>query len=136
MKIIRFGVSMEEKLLRSFDDYIKRKKYPNRSEAIRDLIRGILVKMEWRSNEPVAGVISMVYDHHKRELVNTLMRIQHRWGEYIISTQHIHLDHGNCLEIVAAKGSAAQLTKLYDEIKAVKGVKHASFSPTTLGKKI
>jgi len=135
-KVIRFGVSLEEGLLEKFDRRRKDKKYSNRSEAIRDLIREDLVKVEWELNGEVVGVITLVYDHHKRELVNKLMDIQHDFGKVIISAQHIHLDHNNCLEIIALCGFPKEAQKLSDSLKSVKGVKHGTLSMSTTGKNI
>ena len=102
-EIIRFGVSLEKNLLQRFDRLIRGKKYTNRSEAIRDLIRQEMVKKEWEEGGEVAGAITFIYDHHKRDLLNRIMDLQHDYQKIIISTQHIHLDHDNCLEIVAVK---------------------------------
>ncbi len=135
-KIIRFGVSLEQGLLEKFDQCRKSKKYTNRSEAIRDLIREDLVKAEWGDDKEIVGTITLTYDHHKRELVNKLMDIQHDFGKIIISTQHIHLDHNNCLEIIAVQGSPKEAQKLADSLKSVKGVKHGTLSMSTTGKDI
>ena len=135
-EIVRFGVSLEKELLHKFDSLIGEKKYPNRSEAIRDLIRENLVKREWVKGEKVAGVIALVYDHHKRELVNTLTDIQHHYHSLIISTQHIHLDEDNCLEVVVVRGKPKEVESLADRLKATKGVKHSSLIMTTVGKQI
>lgn len=135
-KLSRFGVSMEEELLSRFDGYMRRKGYKNRSEAIRDLIRGVFVAQEWQENEKVAGSLLVVYDHHRRDLVETLLGIQHGVQEQIISTQHIHLDHHNCLEIIVVRGRARRIQNLYDRIRALKGIKHASLSMATTGTKI
>jgi CopG family nickel-responsive transcriptional regulator len=135
-KLVRFGVSLEEGLLNRFDLYLKGKKYTNRSEAIRDLIRHGLVMKEWQEESEVAGTITMIYDHHKRELVNKLMDIQHNLGKIIISTQHIHLDHHNCLEIIAVKGRPAKAQELADTLRAIKWVKHATLSMSSTGKGI
>ena len=132
--LFRFGVSLEKKLLDEFDTLIKRKNYSNRSEAFRDLIRQELVKEEWTKGGEVVGAVTLVYDHHKRELVNKLTDIQHDFQGTIISTQHIHLDHDNCLELIAVKGSAANITKLADTLKSVKGVKHGTLSMSSTGK--
>ncbi len=135
-KIIRFGVSLEQGLLEKFDQRRKSKKYTNRSEAIRDLIREDLVKAEWGDDKEIVGTITLIYDHHKRELVNKLMDIQHDFGKTIISAQHIHLDHNNCLEIIAVEGSPKEAQKLADSLKSAKGVKHGTLSMSTTGKDI
>ena len=132
--LFRFGISLEKKLLDEFDALIKRKNYSNRSEAFRDLIRQELVKEEWTKSGEVVGAITLVYDHHKRELVNKLIDIQHDFQGTIVSTQHIHLDHDNCLELIAVKGPAADITKLADTLKSVKGVKHGTLSMSSTGK--
>ena len=136
-KIKRFGVSMEGRLLEQFDSYIAINNYENRSEAIRDLIRKELVEQEWaKTNEEVARAIVIVYDHHKREVVDKLLDIQHNFHELIISSQHIHLDHDNCLEIIVVRGRMAQVNDLAAKLKSIKGVKHASLTKSTLGKNI
>lgn len=136
MPLIRFGVSIEKDLLEKFDRCIKDKKYTNRSEAFRDLIRQELVQKQWQGNDETAGAITLIYNHHKRELVNKLMDIQHDFGRIIISAQHIHLDHDNCLEIIAVKGNPRQAEKLADSLKSVKGVKHGTLSMSATGEGI
>ncbi len=131
----RFGVSMENELLSSFDAYILSQGYKNRSEALRDLIRSSFVKEEWKKNESVAGAILLVYDHHRRELVDKLLDIQHDFQKLIVSTQHIHLDHHHCMEIIVVKGKAHMIQKLHDGLKASKGVKHVALSMTTEAKR-
>ena len=135
-KIFRFGVSLEKDLLDSFDRLIKERNYTNRSEAIRDLIRQELVKKQWQRGREIAGAIIFIYDHHKRELLNRITDIQHDFQKIIISTQHIHLDHNNCLEIVAIKGNPKEAEKLLDQLRSTKGVKHAALSMSTTGKGI
>ena len=135
-QVARFGISLDKELLSRFDQRRKIKKYSNRSEAIRDLIREDLVKAEWQDDKEIAGAITLIYDHHKRELVNKLMDIQHDFGNLIISSQHIHLDHNNCLEIIAVQGSPKDVQKLADSLKSVKGVKHGTLTMSTTGKEI
>lgn len=135
-KIFRFGVSLEKDLLDSFDWLIKERNYTNRSEAIRDLIRQELVKRQWQKGREIAGAIIFIYDHHKRELLNRITDIQHDFQKIIISTQHIHLDHNNCLEIVAIKGGPKEAERLSDQLRSTKGVKHTTLSMSTTGKEI
>lgn len=134
MSLVRFGVSVEEELLGRFDRLIQKEAYPNRSEAIRDLIRRHLVQKEWKSNREVAGTITLVYDHHRRKLLNILTDIQHDYHHHIISTQHIHLDHDNCLEVVIVKGKPKEIEDLAHRLKSTKGVKCGSLSMATTGK--
>ena len=134
--IVRFGVSLEKELLEKFDILIKKKKFPNRSEAIRDLIRENLVKREWVEGKEIAGAITLVFDHHKRDLVNILTDIQHDFHTLIISSQHIHLDHDNCLEIIVVRGKPTEVRELADKLRATKGVKYGSLSIATTGKEL
>ena len=133
-ELIRFGVSLEKELLQKFDRHIKKENYANRSNAIADLIRDKLIKQEWAEDKEVAGAIIMVFDHHQRDLVNNLTNIQHDYHMYIISSQHVHLDHDNCFEIAVVKGKPNQLEELANKLKSAKGVKHASLSLATTGK--
>ena len=132
--LFRFGISLPKDLLDKFDKITKAKNYSNRSEAFRDLIRQELVKQEWLKGDAIAGAITLIYDHHKRELVNKLTEIQHDHQKIIISTQHIHLDHDNCLEIIAVRGHPQEAQKLADTLKSVKGVKHGTLSMSSTGK--
>lgn len=134
--LVRFGISTEKDLLAQFDSLIKRKGSANRSKAFSDLVRQELVKKEWTEGGDVAGAVIMIYDHHRRELVNTLMDIQHDFNKVILSAQHIHLDHDNCLEIVAIRGAADIVRKLADTLKAVKGVKHTTLGMSSTGKRL
>lgn len=133
-KLSRFGVSLEGELLRKFDAFIGAEGYSNRSKAIADLIRKEFVSEVFAKGGTVAGAVTIVYNHHKREVVNKLLDIQHDHGTIIISAQHVHLDHDNCLEIIAVKGLGAKVKELADALKAVKGVKHSTLSVTTSGK--
>ena len=134
--LIRFGVSLEKELLDRFDKLLREKNYPNRSEAIRDLIREDLVRKEWIGGKEVAGAITLVYDHHKRELVSKLTDIQHTFYDVIISTQHIHLDPANCLEIVVVKGRPRKVEELAQKLRSTKGVKHGSLTMATTGREL
>ena len=134
--LFRFGISIDKNLLDKFDRLIREKKYTNRSEAFRDLIREELVKKEWTEGKEVAGAITFIYDHHQRDLLSKIVDIQHHFQEIIISTQHIHLDHENCLEIVAVKGNSREVQKLADTLKSVKGVRHGILSMSSTGKEI
>jgi CopG family nickel-responsive transcriptional regulator len=131
-KLYRFGVSLEKKLIDAFDSHIRKQNYQNRSEAIRDLIRNELVKKQWVGGGTVAGVIVMTYSHHKRELVSKMLDIQHDFQELVISTQHIHLSHHNCLEIIATKGKAGKIEELAAKLKSLVGVKHVNLSISSL----
>lgn len=132
-KLVRFGVSLEGELLRRFDAFIGAEGYSNRSKAIADLIRKEFVGDVFAKGGVVAGAVTLVYDHHKREVVNKLLDMQHDHGGIIISAQHVHLDHDNCLEIIAVKGPGAKVKALANSLKAVKGVKHSTLSVTSAG---
>ena len=132
--IVRFGISLENELLDNFDNLIKRRKYSNRSEAIRDLIRQELLKKDLEEDREVAGAITFIYDHHQRNLLNKIIDVQHDYQDIIQSSQHVHLDHHNCLEIIAVKGNSKEVNKLSDTLKALKGVMHGSLSMSGTGK--
>jgi len=127
---------VDSKLIERFDTKIKTEKCPTRSKAIGDLIRASLVKDEWKYGEEVAGAIVLLYDHHKRNIVEKITDLQHDYNDNIISTQHIHLDHDNCLEIVAVKGKANRIKEIESVLKSVKGLKHCSLAATSTGKEL
>jgi len=131
--LVRFGVSIEDELLQRFDEEIEKKGYSNRSEAIRDLIREQIVEEEWQSDEETVGTITIVYDHHTRDLSSNLTHLQHSFEGDIKSVLHIHLDHHNCLEVLVVQGSGRMLQQFADQLVATKGVKHGKLTMTTTG---
>ncbi|PLX12011.1 MAG: nickel-responsive transcriptional regulator NikR [Marinilabiliales bacterium] len=128
MSVVRFGVSLEKEILKELDDFVNKNHFANRSQAIRSLISTNLAKKDWEENQDVAGAISLVYDHHKRDLLNKLADIQHDYFDIILSAQHFHLDHDNCLEIIAVKGKAFKLKDLANKLIAIKGIQHGTLS--------
>jgi len=134
--LIRFGVSIEDELLKKFDKFISDKNYSNRSEAIRDLIRKNLVEKEWQEKGEVAGGIAIVFDHDKRELANKILDVQHDFHDVIISSQHVHLDEHNCLEVITVKGEVKDVEKLASTLQSLKGVQHCTVARATTGKKL
>ncbi len=136
-KLVRFGVSMEQSLLRKFDELIERKGYENRSEAIRDLVRAELVKRSWRkSRARQVAVLSIVYEHEHGDLMHRLMHFQHEHEELIISSMHIHMDYDNCMEVLILRGQSVQIEKFAQSILSIKGVKYGQLMHGTTGKEI
>lgn len=134
---IRFGVSLGSTLLKQFDDLCSLRGYHNRSEAVRDLIRKALVEEEWRDDETeAAATLTLVYDHHKSDLAQRLMEVQHDAHHLIITTQHIHLDHDNCLEVLILKGPSIDIRRLAESLTSIKGVMFGKLSLATTGKNL
>ena len=126
----RFGVSLEDNLLKSLDDFVLKNKFPNRSRAIRHFIKANLIDNKWKDNKEVAGAIILVYDHHQRDLQAMSTDVQHRYYKLILSTQHVHLDHNNCIETITVKGKAKELKELSDSLISLKGMQHGKLVMT------
>ena len=136
-KVTRFGVSLEDVLLRRFDTLLERIGYKNRSEAIRDLIRDRLVKQDWKDEDKeIIGILSLVYDHEKSEVTEKLNHIQHQHIGAIVSSTHIHLDSHNCLEVVILKGKSREIERISDLLQSTRNVKHGSLLRTTTGEEL
>jgi len=137
--LVRFGISMDDHLLNQFDELIQKRGYSNRSEAIRDLVREQLVQEEWSEedqSEETVGTITLIFDHHKRELMDHLTKHQHQHHNSVISSMHVHLDHDNCLEVLAVRGTAHDIKKLASDLISRKGVKHGKLAMTSMGKNL
>lgn len=131
-QLVRFGVSIAEDLLDKFDAVIRARNYPTRSKAIEDFVRQTIVESKIsKDTAEVVGSVDIVYDHHRRELLNKLTDIQHDFHEIILSSQHIHLDRHNCFEIIIVRGKKNVIEKLSNLIKSAKGVKHSSMRIVT-----
>jgi CopG family nickel-responsive transcriptional regulator len=124
----RFTISLEERLARQFDDYIRTHGYTNRSEAVRDLIRVRLAGEQLGEGESghCVATLSYVYNHHELDLARRLMEVQHQHHELTLATQHVHIDHDNCLETVMLAGPAQQVAALARGVMAERGVRHGN----------
>jgi len=134
--LVRISMSLENSLLENFDEYVENQGYPTRSEAIKALMRQSLSEQAWTQNQLVAGSVTLVYDHHRQGIVKRLMDVQHDFGAVIVSTQHVHLDHHHCLEIIVVKGKASLIRELVGVFKSMKGVKHNSPVMVSVGKSL
>jgi len=133
-KLSRFSLSMSSDLVRQLDAMVAARGYANRSQAVADLVRDRLV--DWHAEagkQEIAGTITLVYDHHKRDLQAHLTDIQHDYGHLILSALHVHLDHHACMEALAVRGCAADVRRLADRLLTAKGVKHGRLTVTTTG---
>jgi len=123
-KVIRFGVSIEEDLLEGFDALIEKKGYANRSEALRNLIRGMLLDAEIQEQPEteVIGTLTLVYDHDHGDLTNRLVDLQHKYHHRIISTLHVHIDEHSCLEVLIVRGRNDEIHQISDFLIGTRGV--------------
>ncbi|MFH1522586.1 MAG: nickel-responsive transcriptional regulator NikR [Patescibacteria group bacterium] len=136
-KLTRFSISIENSLLKRFEEKIYKKGYKNRSQAIADLIKKDLVKEEWSDKDKeVAGTITLVYDHHQKTVLDRLLNLQHNFHKTIISTTHIHLDKENCLEVLVVKGKPKEIKIMADKLISIKGIKYGDLSTATTGKNL
>lgn len=133
--ITRFSVSFPLALADDLDGMVKQKGYESRSHALAEMVRDRLVEhREQNSGQEIAGTITLVYDHHKKNLQEALTSIQHDHHDSIISSMHVHLDHDNCLEVLVVRGKSKNLRAIADTLIAAKGVKHGKLTITTTGK--
>lgn len=133
--VARFSISLPAELAEQLDRMVAQKGYDNRSLAVADMIRAHLVEHQQQfDDKEIAGTITLLYDHHKQHVQAALTDIQHDHHEVILATLHVHLDHHNCLEVLAVRGQAAPIKRIADELIAAKGVKHGKLTVTSTGK--
>ncbi len=133
-QLSRIGVSLEEDLLKEFDQLIARRGYANRSEAFRDLIRDALLAQIVDSNRPLVGTLTLVYDHHVPNLSQKLTEAQHGAGAMVLAATHVHLDHHYCLEVIIMKGRSRDIQGIADRMLALRGVELGKLVLTNSGK--
>ncbi len=137
MGVVRFGVSIPERLIAAFDKRIRERGYRNRSEAVRDMMRDYLVEGEWERHDGlVVGTITVVYDHGTRELTQVLTELQHQAHGSVACSTHVHLDEHNCLEVIVVKGTSSAVRQMADRLISTRGVKHGKLVCTTTGRAI
>ncbi len=129
---IRFTVSLPENLLNELDTNVTTKGYASRSEFIRDLIREKMTDEQWQKGDgEVAGVLTIIYDHHQRGLTEKLIAVQHSDSAHILCNTHVHVDHHNCLETIIIKGKAEAINDIALKIGGLKGVKFSKLTKTS-----
>lgn len=130
----RYTVSVPSSLMEAFDELVQRRRhYTNRSEALRDLMRSALVDERWAvDDDPVMGTVTVVYDHHQRELSRRLTALQHHAHDMVVCTTHVHLDHHHCLEVIVLRGRAARVKEMADALIGTRGVLHGKLVCTAV----
>jgi CopG family nickel-responsive transcriptional regulator len=128
--LVRFGVAMENSLLTELDAIVEARG-TTRSEILRDLVRAEVSKQKVRKGEPAVASLTLVYDHHVRDLTERLTDLQHGLGDAIRSTMHVHLDHDHCLEVIVMRGAADVLKDAAQRMLATRGVKHGGLEIVT-----
>lgn len=125
-ELVRFGVSIDQDLLENYDRLIAERGYATRSEALRDLIREALIqqRIETQSEINALGSLTLVYDHHARNLAQEMGEIQHDFHENILSVMHLHVSHDDCLEIIALRGVISEIAELSNRLLSLKGIKN------------
>lgn len=124
MSIKRFGVSLEENLLESLDQYVDENGFANRSQAIRFLIEKNVAEKKWQCNHIVAGTIIIMYDQEKQAITARIAGIEQDYQDVILSSSQYYVNQNFCLHIVTVMGTAHRLTELSDKLTAIKGIKH------------
>ncbi|HOO66336.1 MAG: nickel-responsive transcriptional regulator NikR [Bacteroidales bacterium] len=132
MSVIRFGVSLEKELLELLDNFVEENLFSNRSQAIRHLISSSLAEKKWHCSNEVTGSVTILYDRQKRGVMEQLAGIRHSHDPLILSMQQHMIDHNQCLELVAVRGRAADLTDLADRLRSVRGVRFARLTMTRI----
>jgi len=134
--VVRVGISLEPDMLAEFDRLIEREGYPNRSEAIRDLIRKKLdeEKLKEMPEGTVVGTLTILYDHHRTDIGSRLIDLQHHHIKEIVSTLHVHIDRDRCLEVLVMRGRAGEVRRVADRLRAMKGVLRGEYIVTPVRK--
>lgn len=132
----RLSFTIEKPLLQKMEKLMKRSRFTNRSEFIRDLIRSRLVEDEWEHNEEALGTITLIYDHDTRQLSDKLTSLQHEHHHAVMATTHIHLDHHLCAEMIMCRGRAHILRELSEQLGQQKGVLHSKLAMSSTGKQL
>ncbi len=135
-QLVRVSFSIEDGLYRRLEALLRRHGVENRSEYLRDLIRDRLVEQEWKDDDESVGTITLVYDHHARQLSERLLDLQHRHHDAILATTHVHLDSHLCVEAIIARGRASQLAEIADTLRRQRGVLHSRLSMSTTGREL
>ena len=135
-ELVRMSISIDRSLYDRLEELVAESDYANRSEFIRDLIRSRMVEKRWQRNRQAVGTITLIYDHHRRQLPDRLTHLQHHFHREILASMHVHLDEELCVEAILAKGRPRRIRELVNRLQREKGVLHASLSMGAVGPEI
>ena len=122
-KVVRTAISLEPDLLRLLDRWVRQRYSPSRSDAIRALIRKELSDLTLADPEADAlGVVALLYRHSTPNVLARLTEAEHRWGEHVRSTTHIHLASDVCAEVVVLLGRRREIDAATEDLRGVRGV--------------
>jgi CopG family nickel-responsive transcriptional regulator len=130
MSVVRFGVSFEKEVLDALDEYVQENKFSNRSQALRQLVNRHIVEKKWQCNNRVAGAVTLVYDHKKRDIAKHLAEIQLDYRDEILAVQRFALNETLSMEVISLNGISARLTELSDKLISEKGIQHGRLTMT------
>ena len=121
-KLVRVSLSLDDDLLKRLDAALVEDGFPTRSEAVKQQVSEYLDRRGAKGKGGVTGVVMLVFDHHRRNLVNRLLRVQHDFEQLIVASQHVHLDHARCMEVIAVRGASTKVKQLERQLRGIKGL--------------
>ena len=130
----RITITIDDDLLETIDGLVRRRGYPSRSEAIRELVREAANREHASAGRaPCVATLTYVFDHATRDLSQRLTERQHDHHNLGISTTHVHFDHVSCLEVAILRGPIDEIRALADTLTVQRSVRHASLHIIPLG---
>lgn len=133
MSVSRFGVSLDEDLLKALDEYVAVNQFSNRSQAIRYLIEKNLVEHKWKCDNVVAGAVVLVFSAEKPDVMKKSSEIQIEFQDIVLSMQNFLIGGNNYLQIIAVKGPSKRLTEFSDRMITIKGIHHGKLVMSKAG---
>ncbi|MHB1434981.1 MAG: CopG family ribbon-helix-helix protein [Thermoplasmata archaeon] len=136
-RVVRLGLSMEPELLRLLDRWVAERNSGSRSDAIRSLIRKELAEESLADPDADAvGCLMLLYRHDLPEILERVTAAEHRWGEHIRSSSHVHLEGGSCMQILGLAGKRRELESAAEDLRGIRGVAYGGFvlgTPSVVG---
>lgn len=121
----RVTITIDDDLLAALDVLADERRYPSRSEAVRDILREALAAQAREpSDGPCVAALTYVYDHTVRDLARRITRQQHDHHDITVAALHVHLDDARCLEVTVLKGHRGDVQSFADELASQRGVRY------------
>lgn len=131
--VTRFTASLPRELLRGLDRLVRERGFASRSRALAHVIQDTVDQHDQEQGDTdAAGTLTLIYDHHHRDLQRLLTRIQHDHHREIISTLHVHLNHDHCLEVIILRGKVSVIREAADQLISARGVRQGKLTLTSL----
>lgn len=119
----RISVSLPDQVFQELDELVALRGFDNRSKVLAEMITQAAAEhRQEHGDEVMAGIITLVYDESRGQLLQKLAALQRQNVSEVISSLHVQLENNHRLEVILVQGPARKLRQIADALSGCHGV--------------